>query len=470
MNSKVTLYRKGNYIRSLDGEKLFRLEEPLVQKWQSDDKRLLIGKAYDLKMEQICFLKLTNESGSTWAELQREVRFKFYYPYIEHTYEKFTGLAPDGTEIYGVCVEYIDGKNLTNARKELHDAVKNGILSEEEEEKIVFRQMLEMLLGMECYMEQTADPSLHRDIKSDNVMIVSDIEKEKEPIPGSGHVMIVDFDFSHASNSYATMRAIMKRETGGPVLGGSRGYISPRAWLAESMGKCPDKIDEIYSAGRLFFFWLNDGKMYFREEEITRKKDKYYIYYIDPANEKIGYGTDIERFVPRYIDTETHDFKQEYEKLIKILKKMCCNPEKEVPYHSVSEVIDDFLGFLEFYYGSDQYEDAIGLKEIPLLQASRKKRNRKSGNAVPVYTTVPDDPNAGSRGKNLYEHCMRNIDIGGHTGMVIYNIGGRIYYIPMNGIRFFSGNENYERKENYRIYDKDVFINENGAKIQFLIG
>ena len=467
MSSKVTLYRKGNYIRSLDGEKLFRLEEPLAVKWRSGDENLLIGKAYDMKMEQTCFVKVTNDAGSLWAGLQREVRFKFYYPYIEHTYGKFSGLAPDGTEIYGVSVEFIEGKNLTETRIELHDAVKSGVLSEEEEEKIVFRQMLEMLLGMECYMEQTMAPSLHRDIKSDNVMIIQDLEKDGNFIPGSGHVKIVDFDSSHASNSYATIKALMKksekRKPEGPELGGTYGFISPRAvLLARAKGKTPDKIDEIYSAGRLFFFWLNDGQMYYREEDIKDEK------YIISGDRELGYGIDKERFVSgsRYIDSKTGEFREKYKGLIKILEKMCCDPEQEEPYRSPTEIIEDFLKFLEAYYGSDKYEEYMGLKELPLLWAGRRKRTRKNGNTVPVYLTVPDDPGAGVRGKNLYEYCMRNIEIDGQTGMVIYNIGGCIYYIPMNGTKFVSGHKN----EEYRIYDKDIFCNEKGAKIQFLIG
>lgn len=441
------MYSKGDFIVNLQNEeKLFELQEEMIYKGQ---KGLYIGRAYDLKKKRQCYLKFTDDTGKNLANLKREEKFCFFYPFIEHIYESFQGFTPDHRQIFGINAEYVQGENLYQARLKLKDEVRKGKITEDEEEEIIFRQMMQFLYGMEYYMEYAAPRFLHRDIKPENIMIQK-TETEDGP-EGSGDIKIIDFDFAHISGSRQTINS----EAG---LGYTIGYISPQGAIKATLDrKSPDATDEIYSAGRVFCFWLN-ASHYFPEEELGKTEEESYL-----RNEKLGYSLIVERFVSRYRDPVAGTFNRKYAGLIRIIKRMCCNPAKEIPYSSPTEIIRDMQKFLLEYYGNDVelYEKNMGLQKIPLFQERMK---RDTGKSVMVYHKILRS-GEGKRGRALHEYAMRDIRIDGKMEMVLYNIDGKIYYIPMPGIQLLCGHNDKE----YRIYNKDIFVNTEGVQIQFFV-
>ena len=83
------MYSKGDFIVDLQNEeKLFELQEEMIYR---GEKGLYIGRAYDLKKKRQCYLKFTDDTGKNLANLKREEKFCFFYPFIEHIYESFQG-------------------------------------------------------------------------------------------------------------------------------------------------------------------------------------------------------------------------------------------------------------------------------------------------------------------------------------------------------------------------------------------
>ena len=465
------MYEAGDYIYSEDGEtELFRLEEETLYK---SKKELYIGQAYDLQMERECYLKFTTavrvekiksetcetrkrrdetaweneweEARMNLADLKREGEFRFFYPYIEHVYGTFLGKTPDGKDIFGVNIEYIDGEDLPQAKKKLRQEVAAGNISEEEEEQITFRQMMQFLYAMEYYSRYASESYLHRDIKPENIMIQKPaVQPSGKCIEGGGDIKLIDFDFSHISGSKET-------ENLNAALGGTAGYMSPRVRRYMQA----DEIDDIYSAGRTFCFWLN-GRPYFTKEEKDDKTGNYL---------GMSYSLEEERFTDRYLDPDTRNFKAEYDGLIKIIKRMCCDPGKETPYHTVTEIIEDMQHFLLKYYENDPeaYENCLGDDKILLFQEKRDRNMKKS----PVVGSKILRPGEVKNAQVLHEYAMRNIKIDGKLVMVLYNIAGSVYYIPMAGTRFLSGLGGGNKE--HRIYNKDIFVNREGIEIQFTI-
>ena len=450
------MYSKGDFIVDLQNEeKLFELQEEMIYR---GEKGLYIGRAYDLKKKRQCYLKFTDDTGKNLANLKREEKFCFFYPFIEHIYESFQGFSPDHRKIFGINAEYVQGENLCQARLKLKDEVRKGKITEDEEEEIIFRQMMQFLYGMEYYMEYATPRFLHRDLNPENIMIQKTETEKKGGPEGSGDIKIIDFDFAHISGSRQTVNS----EAG---LGYTIGYVSPQGAIKATLDrKSPDAIDEIYSAGRVFCFWLN-ASHYFPEENLGKieegKQSSSNESYL--RNEELGYSLIADRFVPRYRDPATGTFNRKYAGLIRIIKRMCCNPAKEVPYSSPTEIIRDMQKFLLEYYGNDVelYEKQMGLQKIPLFQERMKRDNGKS---VTVYHKILR-PGEGKKGRALHEYAMRDIRIDGKMEMVLYNIDGKIYYIPMPGIQPLCGHNDKE----YRIYDKDIFVNTEGVQIQFFM-
>lgn len=429
----MTCYEKNDYITSFDNKNMFRLKSSAEIK-----KGYFIVHAYDLINERECFLKFTGmdpERDEDRINLTRESKFKFFYPYIEQVYGLFTGLDPKGCPILGVSVEWIEGQDLSFARGILQNRIKvvkekPDDLTEDEAERIIFRQIMQFLYGMNYYLRFTAPSYLHRDIRPRNIMIMNSDK-------GDGDVKIIDFDYAHISKSTDTQNLV------GHNVAFSRGYTSPNVGEKANHNELPDEQDEIYSAGRVIYFWVH-GKDYYKSSEYEGKTPAYFV------DKKIGYGFDINRFNEKYRHAK-------YNKFIHILNRMCAEPGSKEQYHSIGEVIRDMKQFLIEYCGNSNkaYEELIQVNKMPLLQ-----ENTQYNKKARMVTYEVMDSFEGKIGKPLLEYTMRDI----LNMMIIYNMEGEIYYIPMKGTECFNRNKNSE----FKIYDQDIFI-QGETKIKFTI-
>lgn len=300
-------------------------------------------KAMDEEQQRVCFLKFArydSDGFENWQikNLRREGAFQFQCPYIEKIYESFTGIDPDGKKVYCVAVEYIEGMNLLEYCKNQKRLMKEGLLTEEKYEQQMFRNMLQLLYGVRYYMNFSADAYLHRDLKPENIMV------DKK-----GNLVIVDFDYAHITGSKHTENS----ESWGLAL--SRGYTDPRTLK----GIVPDKMSDVYSIGRILFYWMN-GYPYYRNEELESN--------LYCKSDELGFGLDESRLSLKYMTSN-------YEKLRKILRKACTDPGKEKRYKDADEILDDLEEFILEYYGD--YKDKEWYIKIKELAFKRRKKESK---------------------------------------------------------------------------------------------
>lgn len=408
---------KGSYIEADTGKKYRLLEDTGV----NSNSLIFHVKACDEQEKETVFLKFCCEGNDNIYNLERESQFCFFYPFIEHIREGFWGRTSDGYRVFCVSGDCIDGMELLEYRRRREKELKEGVITWEELEAEIFSQMLQFLYGINYYTNYTAPPYFHRDLKPNNVMITED-----------GRVVIIDFDNAHISNSNETM-------AGRRFPGASKGYAHP---LTIKRGAFSQKSD-IYSAGRVLFYWLN-GQEYYSEEELETGD----WCNIDERPE-LAYGMEADRFLPVY--------RQEcYTKLLRVLADMV---SEKGGYSDIREVLEDMKRFLIEYYGNsiETYQKMMGLSKLPIL-AERLESERTCRRNV-LYRLMA----SGERrhGGSLSEYEMREIVIEGKLLMMIYNLGGEIYYIPF-----------YKKEgagpEDFEICDQDVLHTEYG-EIEFCI-
>lgn len=420
-------YHAGDVIYSEDKKAMFRLCE------QDKEKGFYhTAHAYDVVNGRDCFLKFFRTSSdekdlkTRTANLSREGQFRFYYPYIEHVYGNFFGMDPDGDRIFGVSLEYVPGRNLRDYRVDLKKDLAEGKISEETAERLIFRQILQFLYGMNYYIRYAKPGYFHRDIKPANIMITK-----------SGDVKLVDFDVAHISGSSDTQ---YRRD--GHVLGYTRGYAAPSVFK----GDLPGEKEEIYSAGRTCFFWLN-GWDYFGREEYGEEIPEYAI------DETLGYGLEPDRLEEKYRG-------ERYAGLIRILRKMCCHPDSGEQYDNTAQIIQDMKAFLLSFYGSYHgMKTALQWERLPLLGEEIDGREEKA--PMVLYSIGGKS----WTGHPLQENTMRDIFIGGKCLMMIYNLQNEIYYIPAIDTELVLKNR---EKADFGIRDKDTFAYHD-IEIQFMI-
>lgn len=416
-------FSKGDYICTEDGEHKFRLLEAA-----EFNEKLYLVRAKDIEQGRDCLLKFVVDGDETFKSnnLLREGGFQFHYPYIEHVYGNFHGVDPNGDKIFGVAVEFIKGQDLKSYRMELQDRIRRGEIILQEAEKIIFRQMLQFLYGMNYYSQFSGKGFLHRDIKPENIMITED-----------GDVKIVDFDYAHIAGSKKTLNAT------GWDFAYSKGYTSPQInQLRKGKDYGSIKMD-IYSAGRVFFYWLNAVNYYTKEDSTPVDDDISSTPYL--LREDLGYGIEANahRFDARF-------YRPKYKKMMRILAKMCANPKDGDCYENVREVLRDMKDFLLEYCGNSprRFEEYVDFKSFPILEERMNQNDRKS---VMVAHKVYGYPKVG---KPLYEYTMRDIIVDGQLMVTIYNMDNEIYYIPALGVDIQSERGNRD----YKLRDKDVLI------------
>lgn len=393
-------------------------------------------KAEDLTENRTVFLKLVELEGADNADevrnILREGKFQFHYPFIEQVYgskELYSKHKDGGRTCYiGVSVEYVEGKDVLEARKELGDAALTP-----EQEIGIYRNILQFLYGMRYYLNFADKKYLHRDLKPGNVRI-----------DAFGNVKIIDFDVAHISGSDET-------ENGRNSVGFSPGYGSPALIRGNAIYRLPDVQDEFYSAGRLIFYWLN-GKSYYTVEEYTRpdtEAPRSEIPYInDPA---LGFGTKTERYREEYQTPEYKTFRD-------LLDKMCHSPSEE-RYEKIEEIIEDYTSFLKSKYRKNtdaELETLMDIESMPVLGDNQTKFEEKT-------PFVKSKIKGRMTGKKLPRYSMRDIKADGIIAMTIYNLDGEVYYIPAGETR----RREYRENEDYRIRNQDVFVTENGTEITF---
>lgn len=362
------------------------------------------------------------------TNLLRQAGFQFSYPFIVKIYGLAAGKNCDGTDILGVRMDYIQGEELKTWRR--RRIIESGVLEnhhirtpedfereEEDAEDIyrkelmngetlvkdsadeirVFGQMLQLLRAMSYYLRYEGRPYFHRDIKPENIMIDDE-----------GRVVLIDFDFSHLAGSSGTVNLPYHN------LGYSPGYSSPSVH-EHVRGKAhtyPAEAEDIYSAGRVFFYWLN-GYGYFTLDELDRQQGAKLPVYC--SNKRLGYSMDTSRFCRRYRE-------KGYEKLREVLRRMCCAPGQPDAFRTIEEVTKAFTDFLVSYCGNsyEKYDQYFGLPY--LLEMPRKKQRTRIG--------YKDLDSGGSRGYVLLENDLLTMS---ELGMILSRRNGKITYIPQPG-------------------------------------
>jgi len=425
-------FEAGDYIEKVNGDKLYQLLAPAVF-----NSKFYIAHAKEVESGRECLLKFVDNKDSSYEinNLKREGNFQFYYPYIEEVYGNFLAKDPNGDEIFGVSVEFINGEELIKYRKHLEFE-----MDDEELEKNVFRQMLQFLYGMKYYTQFAHQKYLHRDIKPQNIMITSD-----------GNVKIVDFDYAHVSGSDKTINSV------GWNLPFSSGYSSPEIFVCNDLNKMPDLGTDVYAAGRVFFFWLN-GVEYYSDNQTDIKYDPSTGNGIPSSalycmNEELSYGIryNWDRLKSRYKS-------EKYEKLIELMDRMCSSPESGMRYDSVDEIIDDMFEFLlDYFEGSYKVlSDELRLEEMPILRSQISTNDRR-------FLMVACASSDGKRvGKPLYEYSMRDIYLKDEKVVTIYNLNQQIHFYPqVEGIEIQRNSMEYldaENKGEFMVFNKDVII------------
>lgn len=429
------MFSENDHITDNDGRPLFRLLEPAGY-----NGRYFVVHAWNTVSDRSSLLKFVNVSDDTYKinNLTREGNFRFFYPYIEHVYGNFKGVDPDGDQIYGAEVEFIEGKNLSEYRIDLEEQIQDGRISREEGEREIFVQMLQFLCGMNYYTSFAKQIYLQRDLKPDNIRITPD-----------GKVKIVDFDVAHLSGSTKTMHVA------GWEAGFSRGYTSPEVYHLVNRKKGQDLHCEIYSAGRVLFYWLN-GVEYYTQEQCMPVEEGGSPDALFSApycrNQELAYGTraNRDRFLKRY-------FRLEYEPLIRILDKMCASPREE-RYESIGEIIYDMKQFLLGLCGNSPEKTANFLRlSKPDVLLDTGAWNQRS--FIPMAYRI----NGIKKGKPLYEKAMQDICVDGRCLVTVYNLDGKVYYIPGAGVLAEGLSQDYTLRGTDRLIC-------DGTEIEFTIG
>lgn len=385
----IRTLKKGDVIKATNGGVYVLLEDSFENRRTSyvtnsakvEDKKS--GRVYFIKYAYNMWQDPMGDSHSNKegvSNLERESRFIMHYPYIEHVYAGFEAEAPNGAQIFCVLLEYVEGEDLMTCR----------LQKKEPDEPVMFRQMMQFLYGVRYYMTYShIDGYVHRDLKPENIMISK-----------SERVIICDFDISHAGGSISTDKVRDYNI-------GTAGYMDPRAARCERF----DVKMDFYAIGRLFFFWM-EGRHYFTDEE----KGGRWPRYMCPEEEKLAYGMEVERFKSQ------KRFKEpKYAGLIKIISKMVAEPENR--YENITDIIKDMEAFLiEYFGGVEAYMKNI--EECILLKESAARY-------VQSYVSVAYNRREGGITViTLENYRMHEISVPGRPVMSIYNLDGKVYYIP----------------------------------------
>lgn len=387
--------KKGDCI-TICGEEYRLLEDPDDKGREGKVKCVTWGACVEGKKGNKYFLKYAEMKNELAVErILREGSFCMDYPYIEHIFTTFQYELEDGTEIFGALGEYIEGHNLKR-----YWAAHRHI-----EEKKKFRFIMQLLNAVNYYTEYVkGDGFVHRDLKPENVMVSGD----------ENRVVIIDFDLSHIPESRLTISGYDEETLS--KLGGTPGYTDPRCFARLSRGKLIELANDIradiYALGRTIWFLLT-GREYFTEEELGR-------YWHDGSIDgKTEFGILESRVPPQYRE-------EEYRELLRILNRMTAPPEER--YTKASEIIQDMERYMIWFFGSEEeYESVI---EDSCFLRSRKDRalGEKSRTVGYKISTIPK-----RRTYHLWPFQMHDIadESGGNELiMAIYNIGGKVKYIP----------------------------------------
>lgn len=445
VTGKEERLKKGERITADEGGE-YELLEDATNKESNGLQIYRIRQVMDVDERKVYFLKcayLDNYKGV--ENLEREKNFRLYYPYIEHVIKGLYAKDCRGNPLYCVVFKYIDGWNLREYWEYEEKLVQEGRLRQKEFRRHIFKQMMQLLYGVNYYMNFARnDPYLHRDIKPENIMITRD-----------KNVVIVDFDIAHVSGSRDTQLCMIgdggrkrtqKKER---MLGMSGGYTAPETCISiwEGIPKLPDIKSDIYSIGRLFFFWLQ-GRDYFSADECRN-----WEYFCNNEKELV-YGFDQTRFHKMELHSET------YTELLRIIRRMCAKPEER--YDNISDIIKDMRICLIQYCGNSEgeYEQYFGQDQMPLLRESTRHKLENAPNVIYKIFMPEEKP---KKGKALLNHTMRNILIEDRLVMMIYNLDGIISYIPYEKklSRIRGGND-------YEIHPEEEFVLGN-IRIKFYI-
>lgn len=439
---RIKTFSEDDVIKDQEGKTLYRFLTPAEY---NDHYYIVCAEEMISGRKSLLKFVHTSDNTSKINNLTREGNFCFSYPYIEQVYGNFRGVDADGDQVFGVEVEYVEGKNLTNYRQMLEQKVKDGSLSREQCERIIFRQILQFLFGMSYYTSYAKKIYLQRDLKPDNIMITPDEQ-----------VKIIDFDVAHLSGSTKTMHL------SGWDLGFSMGYTSPDLYSLICQHKGQDIYCEIYSAGRLCFYWLN-GVRYYTEEQCSRPKEstdstleKSSVDYMFSApycmEQELAYGItgNQDRILKHYLQPQ-------YRPFLRILDKMCASPDSE-RYEHVEEIIQDMKAFLLAFCGHSRKKLAEYL-QLPwdnLLLGSGDWTERKY---IPFAYAIDGK----KEGKPLYENAVQDICLNGKCILTVYNLNGQIYYLNGPGIVIKQDCEDYLLKNGNKLICSNM-------EIEFWIG
>lgn len=437
------ILKKGECICA-DSGKRYQLLKSASSKEVGSMKIYRIAQVKELEKEEIYFMKCAyTEDFAGVYNLQRENKFRFYYPYIEHVLEGFYAIDSRGERLFCVIFECIEGADLRTYRMRKKNEMQGRVLEKKEFERNIFQQMMQFLYGVRYYTQFTRnDPYLHRDLRPENIMINDE-----------GNVVIVDFDIAHVPESTGTSqwmegmvkKAVIKGDEEYPEhqmddvggLGETEGYSAPEicASLQNRISKKPDVKSDIYSIGRVFFYWLH-GKDYFSDEQ-RGEWDK-----LCKRGEEV-YGMDFKKFDKEY-QSET------YEELRKIMSRMCARRDRR--YNDISDIITDMKKFLIKYcerLGVD-YEEYIRRDQMPLLHENLRYKSIEAPNVICEVVTAKGRY---KRGKVLLNHTMRDITVEKSLVMTIYNVDGNISFIP-----YEKDLHRIRQGDDYEIYSEEQFM------------
>ncbi len=400
-----------------------------------ESARFFTMKLYDEQKKEYFFTKIKELREDVIIEeseknnLLRESKFRFHYPYIAKVYGIFQGKNCKGIPILATVMEYVEGKNLREYKWSLERAIEQGEISESKAEIKIFRQIFQMIHAMNYYLGYARQQYFHRDLKPDNIMVT-----------GNGDIKIIDFDFAHISGSTGTIHFDEKH-----AIGFSKGYTSPNVLDVSKRSELGERED-IYSAGRVIFFWLN-GKDYFYDSElkgnINEKNSANQTAYWN--NKELGYSMKLERFDAKYRGEKYRDF-------IEIMRRMCCAPDDKDCYKTIKEVKEDIERFLLQYCGNS-FKLFDAHFKLPLL--FEKPKNIKAKQAPMVTYKIVSSYGA-KKGSKLLKNSMRSIIIDGQLVMDICNVNNQILYVPAMGVKIKRVTR--EQVTSFEILDEDEFL------------
>lgn len=157
------------------------------------------------------------------------------------------GTLPDGR--FYIVMEYLDGETLTAY-------LRRGRLMPELHGLLIARQIasaLALLHGQDI---------VHRDLKADNVMLISDTE-----LPGGKRAKVLDFGLA----KIAARHQMKKVETRDGLAMGTPPYMAPEQWIS---ARTVDGKADVYSLGVLFYVLLA-GRYPFFADSITEYQSQH---------------------------------------------------------------------------------------------------------------------------------------------------------------------------------------------------